>query len=85
MRDEHKVPQQARLFAALQPVLADGGRLENQSDLAAQVGITPGALATAATRLRQRYRALIEGEVRRTVEKPADVEEELRALREAWT
>ena len=66
------------------PVLADGGRLENQSGLAAQVGITPGALATAATRLRQRYRALVEDEVRRTVEEPADVDQELLALREAW-
>ena len=85
LRDEHRSPQQAKLFAALQPVLADGGRLENQSALAAQVGVTPGALATASTRLRQRYRALVEDEVRRTVEQPADVEQELRALREAWT
>lgn len=84
LRDEHESPQQAKLFAALQSVLADGGRLENQTELAAQVGVTPGALATAATRLRQRYRALVENEVRRTVEKPADVEQELRALREAW-
>lgn len=85
LRDEHKSPPQAKLFAALQPVLADGGRLEHQSELAAQIGITPGALATAATRLRQRYRALVEDEVRRTVAKPADVGQELQALREAWT
>jgi RNA polymerase sigma factor (sigma-70 family) len=85
LRDEHKSPQQAKLFAAMQAVLADGGRMENQSRLATDVGITPGALATAATRLRQRYRALIEDEVRRTVQKAADVEQELRALREAWT
>lgn len=84
LRGEHKSPQQAKLFAALQPVLADGGRMENQTELAAQVGVTPGALATAATRLRQRYRALVEDEVRRTTEKPADLEDELRALREAW-
>ena len=84
LRDEHQSPQQAKLFAALQPVLADGGRMENQTELAAQVGVTPGALATATTRLRQRYRALIEEEVRRTTENPADLAEELRALREAW-
>jgi len=83
--DEHKSPQQAKLFALLQTVLADGGRLENQAELAAQMGILPGALAMAATRLRQRYRALIEDEVRRTVEKPADVDQELRALSEVWT
>jgi len=85
LRDEHQSPEQNKLFAALQPVLAGSGRIENQADLAGKLGVTPGALATAASRLRQRYRALIEDEVRRTLEKPADLEEELRVLREAWT
>jgi len=85
LRDEHKSIQQARVFAALQPVLSEGGRVENQAALATELGVTPGALATAATRLRQRYREFIEAEVRRTVDKPADVQEELRALRTAWT
>ena len=82
---EYKSPQQARLFAALQPVLADSGRMQNQAALAAELGVTPGALATAATRLRQRYRALIEEEVKSTLENPADLAEEMRALREAWS
>jgi RNA polymerase sigma-70 factor (ECF subfamily) len=82
---EHQSPEQARLFAALQPVLAGSGRMENQIAMASELGVTPGALATAATRLRRRYRALIEDEVGRTLEKPADLAEELRALREAWT
>jgi RNA polymerase sigma-70 factor (ECF subfamily) len=85
LRAEHQSPEQARLFAALQPVLAGSGRMENQIAMAGELGVTPGALATAATRLRHRYRALIETEVRRTLEKPADLAEELRALREAWT
>ena len=85
LRAEHQSPEQARLFAALQPMLAGTGRLTNQAAAAAELGVTPGALATAATRLRQRYRALIEDEVRRTLEKPADLAEELRVLREAWT
>lgn len=85
LREEHQSPQHAKLFAALQPALADGGRVENQFALAAQLGMTPGALATAASRLRQRYRALVEDEVRRTVKGSADLEQELRALREAWT
>lgn len=84
LREEHKSPQQARLFAALQCVLADGGRLENQASMASELGVTPGALATAATRLRQRYRDLIKDEVRRTVDNPGALEEELQALREAW-
>ena len=84
LRDEHKSPHQAKLLAALQPFLADGGRVENQGALAAELGITPGALATATTRLRQQYRALVKAEVGRTLENPADLELELRALREAW-
>jgi RNA polymerase sigma-70 factor (ECF subfamily) len=85
LRGEHRSPEQARLFAALQPVLAGSGRVEDQAGLASELGVTPGGLATAASRLRQRYRVLIEDEVRRTLEKPADLEEELRVLREAWT
>jgi RNA polymerase sigma-70 factor (ECF subfamily) len=85
LRSEHQSPDQARLFVALQPVLAGSGRMEQQADTAGQLGVTPGALATAATRLRHRYRSLIEDEVRRTLEKPADLAEELRVLREAWT
>ena len=85
LRAEHQSPEQARLFTALQPVLAGSGRMESQAALAGEMGVTPGALATAATRLRHRYRTLIETEVRRTLEKPADLAEEMRALREAWT
>ena len=85
LRAEHQSPDQARLFTALQPALAGSGRMENQAALAAELGVTPGALATAATRLRQRYRRLIEDEVRRTLEKPADLAEELRVLFDAWT
>jgi hypothetical protein len=85
LRAEHLSPEQARLFAALQPVLAGSGRIENLAAEAGELGVTPGALATAATRLRHRYRTLIETEVRRTLEKPADLAEEMRALREAWT
>jgi RNA polymerase sigma-70 factor (ECF subfamily) len=85
LRAEHESPERARLFAALQPVLAGSGRMVNQAALAGELGVTPGALATAATRLRHRYRALIEDEVRRTLEKPGDVAEELRVLFEAWS
>jgi DNA-directed RNA polymerase specialized sigma24 family protein len=85
LRAEHQSPQQARFFVALQPVLAGSGRMKNQAAMAGELGVTPGALATAATRLRHRYRTLIEDEVRRTLEKPGDLAEELRVLREVWT
>ena len=84
LRAEHATPPQARLFAALESVLADGARLTDADALAAELGTTRAALATAATRLRQRYRVLIENEVARTLENPADLAMEMRALREAW-
>ena len=83
--DEHRTPQQARLFAALQPTLMEGGRVTQEAQLAAQLGLTPGALAVAATRLRRRYRALIEDEIKQTLNDPADLEEEMKALWLAWS
>ena len=83
--EEHQTPRQAQLFAALQPTLMDGGRAQQEAELASKLGLTPGALAVAATRLRQRYRALIEDEVRHTLADPADLAEEMRALWLAWS
>lgn len=85
LRSEHKTPSQARIFNVLQPALVDGGRVHGEAAIAAELGITPGALAVAATRLRRRYRALIEHEVRRTLADPADLEEEMRAMWQAWS
>jgi DNA-directed RNA polymerase specialized sigma24 family protein len=81
---EHRTPQQVRLFEALQSTLVDGGRVRGESELAAALKMSTGALAVAATRMRRRYRAMIEDEVRRTLADPADLEAELRSLWEAW-
>lgn len=82
---EHQTPSQARLFSALRPSLMEGGRVTHEAETAARLGLTPGALAVAATRLRRRYRALIEDEVKQTLANPADLAEEMRALWMAWT
>jgi len=84
LRGEYRSPQQQRLFKALEPSLVEGGRVWNEAQLAAELGVTSGALAVAATRLRQRYRALLETEVAETLSNAADLAEEMRALREAW-
>lgn len=84
LRLEHREPSQKRLFTALLPVLTEGARLENQAALASQLGVTAGALAVAASRLRRRYRALIEDEIAQTLAPEASFAEELAALREAW-
>jgi RNA polymerase sigma-70 factor (ECF subfamily) len=48
--------------------------------LAEELGSTPGALKTAASRLRARYTRRLREEVERTVERPEDVDDELRTL-----
>lgn len=85
LSQDHGTPQQARMFAALRPSLMDGGRVVQATEIAAGLGVSPGALAVAATRLRQRYRALIEDEVRRTLADPANLAEEMQALWSAWS
>jgi RNA polymerase sigma factor (sigma-70 family) len=85
LRAAHKSPSQARLFDALRPALMDNGRIAGQAALAAELGITPGALAVAATRMRQQYRQLIEHEVKQTLTNPSDFAAEMQALRDAWT
>lgn len=84
LRDGYRSPQQQRLFKALEPSLVEGGRVRNEKEVAAKLGVTTGALAVAATRLRQRYRSLLEAEVAETLSDTADLGEEMRALRGAW-
>ena len=81
---EYRQPRQQRLFLALKPALVEGERVCGEAALAAELGMTPGALAVAATRLRQRFRFLIEDEVSRTVGPGGNLDEELQALRSAW-
>jgi RNA polymerase sigma-70 factor (ECF subfamily) len=50
------------------------------SEVAAQMGLSEGALKVAVHRLRLRYRELLRKEVAQTVETPEEVDEELRHL-----
>jgi RNA polymerase sigma-70 factor (ECF subfamily) len=52
-------------------------------EVARELGIEEGAARTALHRLRARYRELLLQEVARTVDRPQDVEDELRELFEA--
>ena len=48
--------------------------------IAAELGMTEGAVKMAASRLRKRYGEILREEIARTVADPADVEDEVRAL-----
>jgi len=49
------------------------------------LGLSEAALKSLVHRLRERYRALLREEVARTVEKPSEIEDELRYLCSALT
>ena len=70
------------LFAALKPTLTGDGRdaANPYRDIAARLGTTEGALKVAAHRLRKRYRDLLRQSIAETVERPEDIDEEIRDL-----
>src|SRR5262249_4428777 len=70
------------LFERLQVVLTPGSRLSSYAALAAQLGMTEGAIQVAVHRLRRRYRAILREQIAATLDDPsdADVEDEIRSL-----
>jgi RNA polymerase sigma factor (sigma-70 family) len=80
LREECEKSGRVRLFEAVRPHLAADRADVSYSDLAKQLGIEDAVVKRVIHRLRSRYRELLRDEVARTVEKPEDVEEELRYL-----
>ncbi|MBL8751965.1 MAG: hypothetical protein JNK15_01585 [Planctomycetes bacterium] len=82
LQQDHATPAKASLRAALAPLLlTPGGR--TRSPAIAALGLSDGALRVALHRLRGQLRERIRDEVAQTVDDPADIEDELRALRAA--
>jgi RNA polymerase sigma factor (sigma-70 family) len=80
LRDEQRGEGRARQFDLLQPFLLEQHGARSQAEIAAELGISEGAVKQAVFRLRQRYRKLMHDEVAHTVGKFDDVEDELRYL-----
>lgn len=82
LRAEYATPGKRTLLSRLEPALLgdDAGR---SADVARELGSTEGAVRVALHRLRQRWRELVRDEVAQTVDDPADVDDELRTLRDA--
>ena len=68
----------ATQFAALKGALA-GGTIAIV-EVAAQLGMSEGAVRVAMHRLRERYRVLLRAAVADTVDSPAEIDAELRYL-----
>ena len=67
------------LFERLKPNLV-GNPAASMADLAAELGMTEGAIKVSLHRLRQKYGDQLRLQILRTVEDPKDVDEELRDL-----
>jgi RNA polymerase sigma-70 factor (ECF subfamily) len=69
-----------RRFEALKGFLSCEPGEGEYAAVAAGLGMTSGAVSTAVHRLRDRYRELVRTEILRTVERPVDLDDELRCI-----
>ncbi len=68
------------LTSRLLPTLPGGRGDVSFAAVAAELGMTEGAVRMAASRLRKRYGEILREEIARTVAEPAEIEEEVRDL-----
>jgi len=80
LREECESKGKLWLFQALSSHLTDERDELSYSDLSADLGIAETVLKKQLHNMRQRYRSLLRAEVSRTVENPADVDDEIRYL-----
>lgn len=80
LRQEYAAAGKGTLFDELQGHLDGGGDAGAYHEIASRLGMSEGAVKVAAHRLRRRFRDRLRAEVAQTVDNPAEVEDELRAL-----
>jgi len=79
-RLEHEYRRHALGFVNLQPYLVEEKGAAPFAETAARLGVTESALKAVVYRLRCRYGELFRQEIAHTVERPEEVEEEIRHL-----
>ena len=77
---EHAAAGTEKLFDLLKPCLVGDRQAQPYAALAAELGMTEGAVKMAVHRLRQRYRQLLREEIANTVADPVEVTEEMHHL-----
>lgn len=78
LRQEYDANNKQELYKQLKPLLVGAG--PSQRELAKRLGMTEGAVKTAAYRMRTRYAQLLRQEIAETVEDPAEVDNEITHL-----
>jgi RNA polymerase sigma-70 factor (ECF subfamily) len=84
LRDESAADQKAEIFEELKPCLMAGKNAISYAHAASVLNLAEGAVRVAVHRLRKRYKELLRQEIGQTLADPAQVEEEIRALFEAF-
>jgi RNA polymerase sigma-70 factor (ECF subfamily) len=80
LRAEYERGGRGAVFQRLKEVLSDGPDSVPYAVIAAELGMTEGAVQVGVHRLRRRYGALLREEIANTVADPAEVEDEIREL-----
>lgn len=83
LRVEHAEAGREAEFEAMRPLLARTSSSPGLAQVAADLGTTEGALKVRLHRLRRRYADRLREELADVVDRPGDVEDELRGLFEA--
>ena len=83
LAEEHRAGGKSDQFEVLKVWLTGDSSAVSQSDAARQLGVNEGTVKVAIHRLRRAFREVIKNEIRRTVQDPAQVDEELHYLLEA--
>lgn len=82
LQQDYAESGRAELFRQLEPFLVEGAQARPWAEVAAELGLTEEAVKKAVQRLRQRYGRLFREQIAHTLADPAEVEDELRYLRE---
>ena len=78
--EEYATEGKGELYEGMKGCLAAGEDSVPHAEIAVRLGMSEGAVRTAAHRLRRRYRELLRGEIAQTVATPGEVDEEIRYL-----
>jgi len=85
LEEEYNLEGKGALFNELRVFLAGDKTDLTYAETGARLGMTEGAIKVAVHRLRRRYRDVLREQVAQTVHTAADLEEELRNLRAAFS
>jgi RNA polymerase sigma-70 factor (ECF subfamily) len=80
LESEHQSADKSAKFAALKPFITCENDKVPAAELGAKLGLTEGAARVAVYRIRCRFWEILQQEVLRTLQDPADLEEELRHI-----